>query len=89
MSRVLSPLAQELRSIFARALEEMHPDRQLKFSRKRLKINRIGFCFSYSANWPQASYAEIDAALLMLHHAGYILYGANTITLKDSLLKRN
>ena len=89
MSRVLSPLAQELKSIFACALREIQPDRQIKFSRKRLKINRTGFAFSYSAKWPQATYDEIDAALLLLHHADFILYGSNTITLKDTLLNQH
>ena len=88
MNRTITPLAQELRSIFACALEEIQPERQIKFSRRRLKINRTGFSFSYSANWPQATYQEIDAALLALHHAGYIIYGANTITLKDTLLEQ-
>src|SRR5688572_14113125 len=86
MSRALSPLAQDLRSIFARALEEMQPACQMKFSRRRLKIDRTGFLFLYLANWPQASCDEIDAALLSLHHAGYIVYGSNTVTLKDTLL---
>ena len=41
----------------------------------------------YPCEWPEASYPEMNAALLSLHHAGYIFYGANSITINEKLFE--
>jgi hypothetical protein len=58
----------------------------LRFNRVREGGRILELEFVHPAKWPEAPYTEINAALLSLHHAGFIVYGANTITLNDTLL---
>jgi hypothetical protein len=84
MTEMLTPLTLELRSILANFYRrDFH---KLTFEKRRdTRSNLIGITFLQPAMWPDGNYAELNSALLSLHHNGYIVYGANTITLKPKL----
>ena len=85
MTEALTPLALELRSIFANFYRREY--QKLTFEKRRdTRSHLIGINFTQPGQWPEANYAEMNSALLSLHHNGYIVYGANTITLKQKLL---
>jgi hypothetical protein len=84
MTEMLSPLAVELRSIFANFYRRDF--QKLMFEKRRdTRSHLVGICFSQPWQWPDADYREMNAALLSLHHNGYIVYGANTVTLLQKL----
>jgi hypothetical protein len=84
MTETLSPVALELRSILAHFYRRDFE--RLTFEKRRdTRSNLVGITFLQPASWPEGTYAELNSALLSLHHNGYIVYGANTITLKQKL----
>lgn len=86
MTEMLTPLALELRSIFANFFKRDFE--RLMFEKRRdTRSHLIGIGFSHPWEWPEANYTEMNSALLSLHHNGYIIYGANSITLKPKLLE--
>lgn len=86
MSEVLNELALELRSIFAKLYGRNV--RTVTFNKYRnTRSQLLGIRIAQPGQWPEASYVDMNTALLSLHHNGYIVYGANTITLKQKLLE--
>jgi hypothetical protein len=80
----LNTLAVDMLSIFA-FFFRLHRT-QIRFEKRRNSNNRLaGIAFLEPANWPDESFEDMNTAFLSLHHAGYIVYGANTIKLKDKL----
>lgn len=45
--------------------------------------------FIEPAPWLKTSYQDMNAALLSLHHAGYIVYGANIVKLTDKVRRHS
>lgn len=80
-------LSQQLKALFAGIYRSSHKPAIVRFKRKRDGGRLIGIEFTHAAKWPAAPFAEMNAALLALHHAGFIKYSANTITLTDKLLQ--
>ena len=84
MAEGLTDLTVELRSIFANFYKRNIL--KLSFQKRRdTRSNLLGIDILQAAPWPKANYAEMNRALLSLHHNGYIVYCANTITLKQKL----
>jgi hypothetical protein len=73
--------------MLANVLKQNRLDPRLSYVKQFQNGRRIGIFFRYSGNWPKASYEEMNSALLALHHAGYIVYGASAITLKERLFE--
>jgi hypothetical protein len=87
MSVTLNVLAQQLKVTFASILKQNHEATKIRFEKKRLAGHILAISFTYPCDWPQASYPEMNAALLSLHHAGYIFYGANSVTINEKLFE--
>lgn len=85
MTEVLNGLAIELRSIFANFYRRDIVS--LTFIKQRdTQSHLVGIRIEQPAQWSDASFADMNTALLSLPHNGYIVYGANRITLKQKLL---
>jgi hypothetical protein len=83
----LSMLAQQLKTTFATILKQNFQESKLRFYKKREAGHVSTLSFAYPCSWPSASYNEMNKALLSLHHAGYIFYGANSVTINETLLE--
>lgn len=82
----LNMLARQLKTAFAAILRYNVQEPKLRFFKKRLAGHVSELSFVYPREWPHASYTEMNAALLALHHAGYIFYGANSVTINKTIL---
>lgn len=87
MSVTLNVLAQQLKVTFATILKQNHDAPKIRFEKKRFAGHISTISFTYPCKWPEASYPEMNAALLSLHHAGYIFYGANSVTINEKLFE--
>ena len=87
MNVQLNMLAQQLKITFAGILKRNFEDSKLRFYKKREAGHVSTISFAYPCEWPNASYVEMNTALLALHHAGYIFYGANSVTINKTLLE--
>jgi len=81
-------LAEQLKQHF-KAIYKTSPKPAIVRFRKRREGGRIlNITFEHpAAEWPVVPYELMNAALLILHHAGLINYGANTVQLNDSLIQ--
>jgi hypothetical protein len=81
-------LAEKLKENF-KTIYKISPKPAIVRFKKRREGGRIlTITFEHpAAEWPSVSYELMNAALLRLHHAGLIGYGANTVQLKDGLLQ--
>ena len=87
MSVKLNTLAHQLKGNFAEILKHNFQESKLRFVKKREAGHVSTITFVYPGKWPDVSYSEMNAALLALHHAGYIFYGANSVTINAKLLE--
>lgn len=80
-SGLANDLALDLKQIFSEIFKHSEKPVSIRFEKVREHGRVIGMRFLYPAQWPEASYDEINAALLFLHHMGFIIYGANVVKL--------
>ena len=81
-------LAEKLKENFKRIYRTSPKPAIVTFKKRREGGRILSITFEHpEGEWPVVSYELMNAALLILYHAGLIGYGANTVQLKDSLIQ--
>lgn len=81
-------LAEKLKANFKRIYRTSPQPAIVTFKKRREGGRILSITFEHPAGeWPVVSYELMNSALLILHHAGLIKYGANTVRLSDRLLQ--
>lgn len=80
-------LAEQLKENFKTIYRSSPKPAVVTFKKKREGGRILNITFDHpAAQWPVVSYELMNSALLILHHAGVISYGANTVKLMDRLV---
>jgi NAD(P)-dependent dehydrogenase (short-subunit alcohol dehydrogenase family) len=81
-------LAEQLKQHFRAIYRTSQKPAIVRFRKRREGGRILNITFEHpEAEWPEVSYELMNSALLILHHAGLINYGANTVRLSDSLIQ--
>ena len=81
-------LAEQLKQHFRAIYKSSQKPAIVRFKKKREGGRILNITFDHpAAEWPTVSYELMNSALLILHHAGLIGYGANTVRLNDGLMQ--
>ena len=81
-------LAEELKQHFKAIYKTSQKPAIVRFKKRREGGRILNITFDHpAAEWPVVSYELMNSALLILHHAGLISYGANTVRLSDGLMQ--
>ena len=88
MNMTSEELAEKLKENFRTIYRTSQKPAIVTFKKRREGGRIVNITFDHpAAKWPAVPYELMNAALLMLHHAGLINYGANTVRLSDSLIQ--
>jgi hypothetical protein len=88
MNMTSEALAEQLKENFRTIYRTSQKPAIVCFKKKREGGRILNITFDHpAAEWPVVSYELMNAALLILHHAGLINYGANTVRLSDGLVQ--
>jgi hypothetical protein len=81
-------LAEQLKQHFKAIYKTSQKPAIVRFKKRREGGRILNITFEHpAAEWPAVSYELMNSALLILHHAGLIGYGANTVVLNDGLVQ--
>lgn len=88
MNMTSEELAEKLKDNFRNIYRTSQKPAIVTFKKRREGGRILNITFEHPAgDWPAVSYELMNAALLILHHAGLIGYGANTVRLNDGLMQ--
>lgn len=88
MNMTSETLAEQLKENFKSIYKTSPKPAVVKFKKKREGGRILNITFEHpAAEWPVVSYELMNSALLILHHAGLINYGANTVRLSEGLMQ--
>ncbi len=82
----LDAFALQLKALFATLYKTSQKPAILRFRKVRVDGRVTEIVLDLPGDWPAPSFEQINSALLALHHAGLIMYGANSIRLNEALV---